>query len=369
MKKIKRIFCTFLSISMIFTLLTTSALATSAGDDLVNQMNKQPSFIDIVDHWAIEAITFMFGRNLMRGTSDTTFEPDAVFTRAQAATLLYRIADEPTVTGIPAFNDVVPDTWYSDAVAWAYQRNIVQGVGSGRFAPDAPIMREQIVTLLYRLAVYLEQDVAVPPNFVLDFPDANQVSPWAEQAMRWVVYNELVQCMDSGELLPQGTATRAQAAVLLMRFVRLIEPGVGAGDFVLTISVEETTLPQGENFRVNIELKNNSGEDHEFALFGVEHEGTIYFLFSPHIPGEYWIFERFPPPWPIFVFFENGSTISQIMHLNWYYELPQGVYQLTVHASFFLGWEHNHKLLPWEIPCNVQHVSVLSNTIVLTVVN
>ena len=215
MKKTKQTVCTLLAFLMLLTLTPWGALAATK--------DATPPFTDIAGHWAADAIAFMFAQGLMRGTSQTTFEPNALFTRAQAATLLYRIADESAVTGASPFDDVAPNTWYSVAITWAYQRNIAQGVGNGHFAPDVPITREQIVTLLYRFATYQGSNVAVPPDFVLDFPDTNRISPWATSAMRWAVYHELVQCMDSGVLCPHGTATRAQAAELLMRFVEKFE--------------------------------------------------------------------------------------------------------------------------------------------------
>ena len=216
MREKKRILCACLALLMLFTLIPFGAFAASSPVGA-------PAFTDVENHWATDAITFMSTRNLMRGTSQTTFGPDAIFTRAQAATLLYRIAEEPTVTGTASFRDVAPGAWYDAAVTWAYQRNIAQGVGGGRFAPNAPVTREQMATLLHRFAAYQGQDMAVPPGFRLDFPDANQVSPWAESAMRWVAYNELVQGMSQGALLPHGTATRAQAATVVMRLVELLD--------------------------------------------------------------------------------------------------------------------------------------------------
>ena len=216
MKKTKRIFCALFVFLLLITLTPWGALA-APGD-------ATPPFTDITDHWGAAAIAFMFARDLMRGTSPTIFEPDAIFTRAQTATLLYRIAGEPAVTGAAPFSDVASGMWYSDAIAWVHQRNIVQGVGGGRFAPDAPITREEMATLLYRFAAYKGWDMTVPPGFVLDFLDADQTSPWAEPAMRWAVYNGLIRHVDAAWIRPLNTLTRADAAVILMRTVVTFTP-------------------------------------------------------------------------------------------------------------------------------------------------
>jgi len=133
-------------------------------------------------------------------------------------------------------------------------------------------------------------------------------------------------------------------------------------DFILTIWVEETTLRQGENFVVNVELRNDSGEDHEIAR---------YFLFYPDIPKENWRFQRIQPLWPTFELFKNNNIISQTINLNHYYELSQGVYQLTVKAKFFLDWEQpenpENEPAPWEVPDNARQINISSNTIEITV--
>ena len=137
-------------------------------------------------------------------------------------------------------------------------------------------------------------------------------------------------------------------------------------DFVLTISVEEMTSPQGtERIRVNAELKNNSGEDHDIGYT---------FFFYPRIQGEGergLIMSR--PPLPSFEFFENGSVISRDVYLDWFFwKLSPGVHQLTVEARFFLGWEPTDTdpesvLNPWAVPSGTQQISIISDAIEITV--
>lgn len=321
-------------------------------------------FSDIAGHWGYDAIRFVFERDLMVGTTQTTFAPNAAMTRAQMAQVLYNMEGRPSVDLAPIFSDVVAGRWYSDAVIWAYRNNIVAGVGGGQFAPRCEISREEMVAMLHNYAMFLGKadDLStVPVDYSNIFSDWSTVSDWAVDAVRWALYDKLIMGYN-GRLIPQGNAIRAEMAAMLMQFVgeheRLNAP------FVLTISVEETALPQGEPFRVNVELKNNSGEDHEIAYM---------FLLSPYIPGVPWTSTgRVPLPWPIVELFENGSIISRTIYLNQYYELSQGTYQLSVRAVFFLGWEQPPPILEnghisWEITNSAQQINIVSNTIVLTV--
>ena len=274
-----------------------------------------PSFTDITGHWAREAIDFMVEGGFMQGTSGTTFAPNLAFSRAMAVTILHRMAGEPEAASAPVFSDVATGRWYSNAVAWAHSSGVVQGIGGGRFAPNVNITRQEMATILHRFATDQGRDVTLSSGVAMDFPDANLIQEWAEGAMNWAVYNEIMRGTDLGTLNPQGNATRAEAATVLMRFAEkqpeqtepepeLCDDGncpcetepepepcddancpceqepkpesPTADDFELTISVEETSLPQGENFRVHVELKNNSGQDLEIVYI---------FLFGVDIPG------------------------------------------------------------------------------------
>ncbi|MCL2563494.1 MAG: S-layer homology domain-containing protein, partial [Oscillospiraceae bacterium] len=165
----------------------------------------------------------MWERGIVTGTTPTTFAPNDTLTRAAAVTLLYRL-DGMIDTGLGAtFNDVCCCAWYHDAVAWAASLGIVQGVGDGRFAPGNDMTRQEMAVVLWRYAAATGQDVTVQEDFTLDFPDAEQVSGWAVKAMRWAVHRRVIRGNDRGELQPLGTATRAEAAVLLQRFVGLAE--------------------------------------------------------------------------------------------------------------------------------------------------
>ena len=173
-------------------------------------------------NWFFGAVVFVYENGIMQGTSATTFAPNGTLSRAMAATILHRLAGEPAVTFAPIFSDVAAGRWYADAITWAYRNDIVQGIGGGRFAPNDPVTREQFAAMLHRYAVFADYDVTVPEHFSLErHPDYDQVSPWAATYMRWANHRWLISGTTAGLLNPRGTATRAECATILMRFMEL----------------------------------------------------------------------------------------------------------------------------------------------------
>ncbi len=172
-----------------------------------------------VTDWAHAGIDYCVERELMKGTGETLFSPANSLTRAQIATILYRIAGEPEVEYKAVFTDVADNVWYTDAILWAVEEEIVTGYPGGTFAPNKAISREQIATILYRYAgsPASEEDLK-------DYPDAGTVSDWAKDAMAWAVENGLINGVKSGDisnLAPRKDATRAQFAAIIMRFQAL----------------------------------------------------------------------------------------------------------------------------------------------------
>ena len=157
----------------------------------------------------------------MGGVSATEFAPQGTMTRAMIVTVLYREAGSPAVAEASSFSDVPAGEWYSDAVAWAAHNSIVGGVGDNKFDPNGNITREQMATILYRYASGKDIDTSARADLSA-FPDAQNVSSYALDAMKWAVAEGLVNGSD-GKLLPQGNATRAQVATILMRFIENIE--------------------------------------------------------------------------------------------------------------------------------------------------
>ena len=179
------------------------------------------SDVPAVDYWGHEGIDFVVENGLFNGMSATTFEPDTPMTRAMLVTVLWRAAGMPR-QGTNPFYDVPENVWFTDAVKWASDCNLVNGMEEGRFFPQENITREQMAAILYRYAQYNAQDVSGMADLSA-FPDELTVSGWAENAMCWAVAKGIIGGLQTGEttiLLPQGNATRAQVATILMRFLQ-----------------------------------------------------------------------------------------------------------------------------------------------------
>lgn len=170
--------------------------------------------------WYHEGVDYALTNGLMNGVGGGKFEPDGQLTRAQLVTVLYRAAGEPdTGKQVNPFTDVADDTWYTKAVIWAANNGIVNGVAKNTFAPDDSITREQIAAMLYRYA----GAEAAKEDKLSAFPDAAKVSDWAKEALNWAVASGLINGVadanGTASLEPQSTATRAQIATILMRWL------------------------------------------------------------------------------------------------------------------------------------------------------
>ena len=166
------------------------------------------------DAWYHTAVDFMVMHELMLGVDEGRFAPESTMTRAQLVTVLYRIAGEPETDGTHGFTDVADGMWYTDAIAWAVQSGVVNGIGDDKFDPDGYVTREQIATILFR---YTKSE-PVTQDKLSAFPDADKASSYAVDALNWAVAEGLINGSD-GKLLPGETATRAQAAAILTRFL------------------------------------------------------------------------------------------------------------------------------------------------------
>ena len=170
------------------------------------------------DAWYFEAVQYVYKNGLFNGISTTTFSPDAEMSRAMLAAVLYCLAGSPAGDGkAPAFTDVAPDTWYTDAVDWANGNGIVTGYGNGLFGGTDSITREQLVVMLYRYARLMKHNTAAAGDLSA-FTDAGDASGWAVEALRWAYAEGLITGRTATTIVPQGTATRAEVAMILMRF-------------------------------------------------------------------------------------------------------------------------------------------------------
>lgn len=180
----------------------------------------EKQFTDISGHWAKDDIVAAASIGLFKGTTNTTFSPESAMTRAQLVTVLYRMEGEPEIKGANPFQDVPAKSWYTNAVIWANANGIVNGKSANTFAPNIPITREEFATILYRYAGFKGMDVTTSDDLSA-FTDAKKVSNYAKEAMRWAVGTGLMKGVSTNVLRPAGTATRAQGATMLMRFLIL----------------------------------------------------------------------------------------------------------------------------------------------------
>ena len=170
--------------------------------------------------WYHAGVDLMLDMGYMNGVGNGKFDPSGTTTRAMIVTILWRIAGEPAPKTENTFSDVSAGQWYSDAIAWAAENDVVNGVGNGKFDPDGKITREQMATILFRYAGSLGADTSKRAE-LSGYPDGAQTAAWASDAVQWAVAEKIINGSD-GKLLPQGNATRAQVATILYRSMDLI---------------------------------------------------------------------------------------------------------------------------------------------------
>ena len=179
-------------------------------------------FSDVTESdWFYDAVTYAYENGLMDGVGTGLFAPNSETTRAQLVTILHRLAGQPAPSGDSGFSDVETGTWYTDAVAWAAQNGIVNGVSDTQFAPGDDITREQLAVILYRYATYQGYDVSQQAD-LSGFVDAGTISTYAQEALSWANAQGLVLGFEDDSLRPQGNASRAQIAAVLMRFCQTV---------------------------------------------------------------------------------------------------------------------------------------------------
>ena len=176
-------------------------------------------FTDISEKdWFYGDVMFVYENGLMLGTSKTLFSPHGTVMRGMMATILWRMEGSPVPKGKNSFTDVEAGKWYADAITWTAENGIFAGYGKDKFGPDDPSTREQLAAIFYRYADYKGYDLTVKGD--LDkFKDADKITDYAKTAMQWAVGSGLVKGKSGNLLDPQGTATRAEIAAMLHRFI------------------------------------------------------------------------------------------------------------------------------------------------------
>ena len=208
-----------LSETDVFTpsVLTDNKMPTYSVDMLEAAAEPETGFTDVAaDAWYADAVQYVVEHGMMNGSGNQKFAPATAVSRGMLVQVLYNLEGRPAAADT-AFADVAESAWYADAVAWAADHEIVNGVSSERFAPDKDVTREQMATILYRYAQYKGYDVSAS-NDLGAYTDAAQISAYALTAMQWANAAELITGSTGAKLKPQSNALRAEAATILMRF-------------------------------------------------------------------------------------------------------------------------------------------------------
>lgn len=192
---------------------------TDKEEDKDDEETTELNFTDVKESdWFFKGVEYVVDKDIMSGVSENEFAPSGKLTRAMLVQMLYNMESRPACDAENAFMDVPVGQWYTDAVIWANDAKIVSGMGEGLFAPNMEITREQMVAMLYNYAKYKGYDVTASAD-LSKFADNASVSTWAQPAMQWAVAEGYISGMGDSQLAPQGTATRAEIASVIMRFM------------------------------------------------------------------------------------------------------------------------------------------------------
>ena len=203
-------------------------------------------FTDVSEKdWFYGDVMFVYENGLMLGTSKTLFSPHGTVMRGMMATILWRMEGSPVPKGKNSFTDVEAGKWYADAITWTAENGIFAGYGKDKFGPDDPITREQLAAIFYRYADYKGYDLTVK-GYLDKFKDADKITDYAKTAMQWAVGSGLVKGKSGNLLDPQGTATRAEIAAMLHRFIEKYElvQGKAPGGLMGWIDPKRLQIPK-----------------------------------------------------------------------------------------------------------------------------
>ena len=246
MKHSKKLFSGLLALVLVCGVCLS---AMGAAEDLTGgtegqtiiQPRTESAFSDVAaGAWFEEAAVWCRDNGIMSGTTDTTFSPNSTMTRAMLAAVLYRAAGSPAVTGGASFTDVADNAYYHDAAGWASANGIISGYGNGLFGSNDPLTREQLAAILWRYDGSPEAEIGE------NFADEASIASYASTAVDWARAEGVISGMDGNRFAPQGSATRAQVAVILCRYLTDEETGgdgaTGGSDAIVTNGGEEIAL-------------------------------------------------------------------------------------------------------------------------------
>ena len=170
------------------------------------------------DSWYYDSVRNAYHQGWMNGTGDGIFDPNGNMTRAMFVTILYRAEGQPQIDNIPKFDDVAKNKYYAQAVSWAAENEIITGISDTEFAPEKNITREEMAAVMSRYADYKGMNTDSKDHLTV-FADANAISGWAREKVAWAVGTGLISGKGGNRLDPLGSATRAETASILHRFL------------------------------------------------------------------------------------------------------------------------------------------------------
>ena len=265
--KFRKTLTALIALAAVAIPLTVLVLAADIGGDLPpaseagEQVQPTERFPDVsADAWYADAVDYCESNGLMSGTTRTAFSPGAAMTHSMLATVLYRAAGSPAVTGEDSFTDTDPSAYYADAVVWASEQDYISGYGNGLFGTDDPVSREQLATILWRY------DGGKAAQTAADYPDSASISTFAVPAVNWATERGFLTGASDGGFAPKESATRAQVAVLLHRYLAQM-PGTptlsddAAKALVVYFSrVGNTNFPNGVDAVTSASINVRNGE-------------------------------------------------------------------------------------------------------------
>lgn len=199
---------------------TTPETQTEPKSDETNTVSAVPSFYDVAKNaWYYNPVTAIAQKGLMTGTAANIFEPNKATTRAELVAILYRMEGSPAVYAASTFSDVAPNAWYAAPITWAENAKVVAGLDRTHFAPDNALTREQVAAILYNYAKTKGLDITQGGMAVREYADYDSISSYALPSVAWAVNTGIISGKSGYVLDPQGTATRAEIAAMLERFI------------------------------------------------------------------------------------------------------------------------------------------------------
>lgn len=180
------------------------------------------NFTDVENHWAQDNINFVTEREILKGTGNNKFSPNTSMTRAMFVTALGRLYERSygNIIGNATFSDVDADAYYANYVAWAYENNIINGSGENKFSPDIEITREQMSEIIFRFAKFLDKAAVGDCMINIKYSDKSEISDWAMDSVAYCQQTSIITGRENNEFAPNDTATRAEVAVVIERFIK-----------------------------------------------------------------------------------------------------------------------------------------------------